>query len=107
MTENEPDSERIEKGFPMATFHTRSEIEEYVRRDGLVLRGIYLRGTRPDTELVIECWDRPSSRKGSLTFAVWSNLVLGGKLMSPGTGAAIVATNIMEGLWEWEPWPTT
>jgi hypothetical protein len=55
VTENEPDSERIEKGFPMATFHTRSEIEEYVRRDGLVLRGIYLRGTRPDTELVIEC----------------------------------------------------
>jgi hypothetical protein len=49
-----------------------------VRRDGLVLRGIYLRGTRPDTELVIECWDRPSSGKGSLTFAVWSNWFLVG-----------------------------
>jgi hypothetical protein len=60
-----------------------------MRRDGLVLRGLYLRGTRPDTELVIECWDRPNSRRGSLKFDVWSGFVLGGKLMSPGTGAAI------------------
>ena len=107
MTENESDSEMTEEGFLSATFQTGSEIEEYMRRDGLVLRGIYLRGTRPDTELVVECWDRPRSRKGSLTFDIWSGFVLGGKLMSPQTGAGIVATNIMEGLWEWEPWPTT
>jgi hypothetical protein len=100
VTTSEPDSEVIEEGFLLATLRYGEEIEEHVRRGGLVLRGIYLRGTHPDTELVVECWDRTTSRKGSLTFGVWSTFVLAGKSMSAGTGAAIVSTNIMESAWD-------
>jgi len=82
------------------------EIEGYLHRQNvdLVLRGIYLTGQYPDTKLVVECLDPSSSTRPQwkVSFEIWdeSHFKFGSHLLDPTTFAGIVATNIMENVWD-------
>src|SRR4249919_4132489 len=98
---DEPLADAVEEGYLRAVLDLRAEVDEYLEEQGLSFRGVYLRSSYPDTELVVKCWSRETSLEGRLVCPVWVVLRIDGKQMPFDTGAGIIATNVMEGIWDW------
>ena len=91
----------LEEGYLRAFLDLTAEIDEYLEQQDLSFRGAFLRGMHPNTELVVKCLSRRTGREGVLWCPVWEIFAIGGKQMPPDVGAGIIATNVMEGIWEW------
>jgi hypothetical protein len=107
------DHEKVEQDLLFAVLRGWEEIRSYMNpATSISLRGLNLRRTYPETEIVVECFHHPSRRTGSIRIAIWSDLIFGDRPMSPDNGAGIVLTNMMENAWDWgsrswRPWPRT
>jgi len=91
---DEADAPEIEERLLLYTLEQLVTVEGYLRRDGLRLRGVYLRNRYPDVQLVVKCLAEKTGREGTLVFDASS--------LDPRTLAGIVHLNILEGTWEWD-----
>jgi len=86
----------VELAYLREVLDSRSTLDALMKDQGRLLRGGYLRGRYPDTELVLAWIDLGTGEEEVMTMQLWPGFKFFGEPMSPTIAASIIATNILE-----------